>query len=208
MNIKKYITGPLDVNTYLITDEDSKEAILIDVGGNFSEIKRDIDSLGYKLKYILNTHGHFDHILGEIEVQKNYPDIPILMHNGDLSHFSKLEEELKMWGVNIKTEPLKLNKFIDENTELTIGEEKIKILYTPGHSLGSLSYYTGDKVFTGDALFQRSIGRTDFYDGDYDTLINSIKSKLFILPDNTQVLPGHGPSTTIGEEKKYNTYLK
>ncbi len=208
MNLKKYITGPLAVNTYLITDENSKEAILIDVGGNFSEIKRDIDSLGYKLKYILNTHGHFDHILGEVEVQKNYPDIPILMNNGDLSHFSKLEEELKMWGVNIKTEPLKLNKFIDENTELTIGEEKIKILYTPGHSLGSLSYYIGSKVFTGDALFQRSIGRTDFYDGDYDTLVNSIKSKLLILPDNTQVFPGHGPSTTIGEEKKYNTYLK
>lgn len=208
MDIKVFHTGPLDVNTYLLMDNESKEAILIDVGGSFEEIKKEIENNGYKLKYILNTHGHFDHILGEIEVQENHPEIPIYMHEDDKSHFEKLEEEMRIWGFNYKTEPLKPTKFINEDTHLTLGAKTIQIFHTPGHSKGSLSYYIDNSVFTGDALFQRSIGRTDFYDGDFDTLINSIKSKLLTLPDETKVYPGHGPSTTIREEKKYNIYLK
>lgn len=208
MDVKIFHTGPLDVNTYLLTDERTKEAILIDVGGSFEKIKKETDSLGYKLKYILNTHGHFDHILGEIEIQQNHPDIPIYIHKDDTPHFSRLEEELRIWGFTYKTSPLKPDKYIDENTILSLGEETIQIFHTPGHSKGSLSFYIDGKVFTGDALFQRSIGRTDFYDGDYDTLIKSIKTKLLTLPEETIVFPGHGPSTTIKEEKKYNTYLK
>lgn len=208
MNLKIYHTGPLDVNTYLLTDEDSKEAVLIDVGGSFESIKEDIESSGYKLKFILNTHGHFDHILGEVEIQQKHPEIPIYMHKDDTPHFSRLEQELKIWGFNYKTEPLKLDTFIDESSELYIGKNKFTILHTPGHSKGSLSYYIDGKLFSGDALFQRSIGRTDFYDGDYNTLINSIKTKLLSLDENTIVYPGHGPSTTIKEEKRYNTYLK
>lgn len=208
MDIKIFHTGPLEVNTYLLKDEISKEAVLIDVGGSFEAIKNELDKTGYSLKYILNTHGHFDHILGEIEIQQNYPEIPIYIHKDDSSHFTKLQEEINSWGFNIRIEPLRPTKFIDENDILYLGNNKIQILHTPGHSKGSLSYFINDVVFTGDALFQRSIGRTDFYDGDYDTLINSIKTKLLQLPENTKVFPGHGPSTTIREEKKYNTYLK
>ena len=109
---------------------------------------------------------------------------------------------------NVSSEPLKPTSYIDEKTSLFLGNNKIEIFSTPGHSKGSLSYYIDGKVFTGDALFYRSIGRTDFYDGDFDELITSIKSKLFTLPDDTKVYPGHGPSTTISDEKKYNQYLR
>lgn len=208
MELDIYQTGPLEVNTYVLKDNTSKEAIIIDLGGSFNTIKSNLDKQGFKIKFILNTHGHFDHILGEVEVQRNNPEIPILIHKDDTSHFSRLKEEMKYFGINSETEPLIINNFIDENSELTIGNNKIKIMHTPGHSKGSLSYYIDQKLFSGDALFYNSIGRTDFYDGDYDTLINSIKTKLLILPEETIVYPGHGPATTIEREKNYNTYLK
>lgn len=208
MDLKTYVTGPIQVNTYALLDNDVKEAVLIDVGGEFESIKKELDELGYKIKFILNTHGHFDHVMGEIEVQQKYPEIPIYINKEDEAHFVSLEEELKMWGFNVCVEPLKPTMFIDETTSLKIGNHDIKVLHTPGHSKGSLSYYVDGKLFSGDALFLRSIGRTDFYDGDYDELITSIKTKLLTLPEETKVYPGHGPSTTIASEKKYNQYLR
>ena len=208
MQIKTYVTGPIQVNTYVLMDEESQEAVLIDVGGSFETIKKDLDKNGYSIKYILNTHGHFDHILGELEVQQNYPNIPICINKDDVSHFSRLEQEMQMFGFNTSVPPLNPTQFIDEATQLSIGNHKIKVLSTPGHSKGSLTFYVDNKLFTGDALFYRSIGRTDFYDGDFDELITSIKEKIFTLPDDTTVYPGHGPSTTILDEKKYNQYLK
>ena len=208
MQIKTYVTGPIQVNTYVLIDEESKEAVLIDVGGSFESIKKDLDKDGYSIKYILNTHGHFDHVLGELDVQQNYPDIAICINKDDVSHFSRLEQEMQMFGFNTSVPPLNPTQFIDEATQLSIGNHKIKVLSTPGHSKGSLTFYVDNKLFTGDALFYRSIGRTDFYDGDFDELITSIKEKIFTLPDDTTVYPGHGPSTTILDEKKYNQYLK
>ena len=201
-------TGPLEVNTYILKDEDSKEAIIIDLGGSFKEIKKELDEQGYNLKYILNTHGHFDHVVGEVEVQQNYPDIPIYMNKYDLPHLEHMQEEMGWFG-RIKAEgTLNIKDFIDENSKLYIGGKEIKIFYTPGHSKGSMSFYIDGKVFTGDALFCHSIGRTDFYDGDYDALINSIKTHILTLPDDTKAYPGHGPSTTIQDEKNYNLYLQ
>ncbi len=201
-------TGPLEVNTYILKDEESKEAVIIDVGGDFEQIKTQLDKQGYKIIYILNTHGHFDHVLGEAVITKNYSDIPIYMHKADLSHFSNLKEEMSWFRQEYNDENIKITNFIDENSFLKLGNNQIKIFYTPGHSKGSLSYYIDNKVFTGDALFYHSIGRTDFIDGDYDTLINSIKTNLLTLPNDTKVYPGHGPSTTIKDEKLYNAYLK
>ena len=207
MDLKIFQTGPLEVNTYILTDEQSKEAVIIDIGGEFETIKKELDEKGFKIKFILNTHGHFDHLLGEIEIPKKYPNIPIYMSEADIFHVKNINNELKMWRVNKETEPLRPIKFIDENTKLTLGEQEIKIFATPGHSKGSLSFYIDGKLFSGDALFKHSIGRTDFIDGDYDTLISSIKTKLFTLPDETKVYPGHGPSSTIKDEKKFNPYL-
>ena len=208
MELKIYETGPIQVNTYVLIDKKSKEAIIIDLGGSFNSIKKELDAENITIKSIINTHGHFDHVLGEVEVQQKYPNIPILISKDDVSHFSRLEQEMKMFGFNVSSEPLKPTSYIDEKTSLFLGNNKIEIFSTPGHSKGSLSFYIDGKVFTGDALFYRSIGRTDFYDGDFDELITSIKTKLFVLPDDTVVYPGHGPSTTISDEKKYNQYLK
>lgn len=208
MELEIYQTGPLGVNTYVLKDKASKEAVIIDLGGSFKTIKSNLDKEGYTIKYILNTHGHFDHVFGEIEVIKDFPEIPILINKEDEAHYSRLQEELQMWGYHFQTEPLKPTGFIDENSKLEIGGTPIKILYTPGHSKGSLSYFIDNKLFSGDALFYNSIGRTDFFDGDYDTLINSIKQKMLPLPDTTIVYPGHGPSTTIKNEKQNNAYLR
>ncbi len=208
MELKNYVTGPLKVNTYVLKDDISKEAIIIDLGGSFSQIKNELDKEGYKIKFILNTHGHFDHILGEIEVQKNFPEIPILINKSDSIHYNNMHNELKMWGFNIETNILTPTDYIDENSKITIGDKEIKIFETPGHSKGSLSFYIDNKLFSGDTLFLMSIGRTDFVDGDYEAIISSIKEKLFTLPDETKVYPGHGPSTTILNEKQKNTYLR
>ena len=208
MDLKIYNIGLLGLNTYLLTDKESKESILIDLGGEYNQIIDDIKALGTNLKYILNTHGHFDHVLCEKEFQNEYPEIPIYINKEDQVHLNNLKDEIKWCGLTRDIEAPTPTKYIDENSELFIGKNKIKIFHTPGHSKGSLCFYIDGKLFAGDTLFQRSIGRTDLYDGDYDSLIESVKTKLFNLPDDTIVYPGHGPKTTIGEEKKYNTYLK
>ncbi|MBQ4122159.1 MBL fold metallo-hydrolase [bacterium] len=207
MELKIYNTGFLGINTYLLLDEDSKEAVVIDLGGDYKAMKNDIDTLGYKLKFILNTHGHFDHLYGEVAFQKEFPEIPIYMHKKDMLHVDHIDVEMAMWGFDVDVKPITPSAFIDEDSELYIGRHRIQIFHTPGHSSGSLSYYVDGKLFSGDALFQRSIGRTDFHDGNYDLLINSIKTKLLTLNDDTVVYPGHGPKTSIKDEKKYNTYL-
>ncbi len=208
MELKIYHTGPLQVNTYVLKDEKSKEAVIIDLGGSFGSIKSDLDKGGYKIKYILNTHGHFDHIAGEIEVQEKFPEIPILINKDEAPHFLKLEQQLKNWGFNVNIPPLKPGEYIDENSKIEIGGNEIQIFHTPGHSKGSLSFLVDNKLFSGDALFCGSVGRTDFFDGDFDTLINSIKKKLLPLPDTTIVYPGHGPKSTIKNEKQNNSYLR
>ena len=207
MDLKIYNTGFLGVNTYLLTDEVSKESIIIDLGGDFEPIIKDIEKIGSTLKYILNTHGHFDHLYGEGIFQKRFPNIPIYMSQEDNYHIERMQDDLKLWDFEKTPITVKPTKYIDESTELYIGSSKINIYATPGHSQGGLCFHVNNILFSGDTLFQRSIGRTDFHGGDYNTLINSIKTKLLILDDNTSVYPGHGPKTTIGEEKKYNSFL-
>lgn len=201
-------TGPLDVNTYVLKDEESKEAVLIDVGGEFEELKEKLNSEGYEIKYILNTHGHFDHVLGEAQIQEKYPDLKIYINKNDERHYTDLTKTLSYWGFGDEVPSLKPFASVDETTQLYIGKTQIKVIETPGHSKGSVSYYVDGKLFSGDALFYGSIGRTDFIDGDFHELITSIKTKLFILPDDTIVYSGHGPSTTIKTEKMTNPYLK
>ena len=208
MLLNIFQTGPLDVNTYVLKDEESKEAVLIDVGGEFEELKAKLNSEGYQIKYILNTHGHFDHILGEAQIQEKYPDLKIYINKNDERHYTDLTKTLQMWGFGDEVPSLKPTSTVDETTQLFIGKTQIKVIETPGHSKGSVSYYIDGKLFSGDALFYGSIGRTDFIDGDFHELITSIKSKLFILPDETIVYPGHGPSTTIKKEKMTNPYLQ
>lgn len=208
MQLDIFQTGPLDVNTYVLKDDKTKQAVLIDVGGEFEELKEKLNEQGYEIKYILNTHGHFDHVLGEAQVQEKYPDLKIYINSADEKHYSDLTKTLEYWGFGDEVPSLKPSFNVDETSELYIGDTKIEVIETPGHSKGSVSYYAAGMLFSGDALFCGSIGRTDFIDGDFHELITSIKTKLFVLPDDTVVYPGHGPSTTIKNEKLANPYLK
>ena len=205
MEIKLFNTGIYDVNTYLVFDEKSKEAVIIDLGGKSPELVDEIKKNNLKIKYILNTHGHFDHISGELDFQNNY-NVPVYAHKEDLELINNLEIILKMMGAPIQKPP-KITNFLDENSDLSIGDTKITVIETPGHTKGGVSLLIGENLFSGDTLFLESVGRTDFPGGSFDKIKSSIKDKLFKLPDTTKVYPGHGPSTQIGHEKLYNSFV-
>jgi len=207
MFLKHYITGPIQVNTYLLADEETKDAIVIDLGGSWAEIKKDADSLGFKINYILLTHGHFDHILGIPEMQKT-ETIPVLMNKNDLFLTEHLSEMLSHFRINSDVSSVKTDKFIDETTPLKVGKYEIKTLSTPGHTPGGQSYYVDGKVFSGDSLFRFSVGRTDLPGGNHAQLINSVKTKLFTLPPSTMVYPGHDVFSTIRDEIENNMFVR
>ena len=202
MKLEIFITGPIQVNTYLLYDEESKEAILIDVGGSAQSIISKIKELGLNLKGIYNTHGHFDHILGAKEIQDELK-IPFYVNKGDELFVENLETQMAMYGMG-QALPPEISGFLDENTEIKLGKNAIKVIETPGHTQGGVCFLTNNMLFSGDTLFLESIGRTDLPGGDYSTLKKSIKEKLFTLPDKTVVYPGHEDSTSIEHEKKYN----
>ncbi len=202
MKFETFVTGPIQVNTYMIYDEASKETILLDVGGSVAEIVSRIEDLDLKIKGIYNTHGHFDHILGAKEIQEKL-NIPFYVHKGDKLMVENLENIMSMYGMGY-AQPPTINDFLDENTELKLGETVVKIIETPGHTEGGVCFLIDNMLFSGDTLFLESIGRTDLPGGDYQTLKNSIREKLFTLPEDIKVFPGHDVSTSIGHEKRYN----
>ena len=203
MKILLFNTGIYDVNTYLVYDEASKEAAVIDLGGVCSKLFDAIRENNLKIKYLLNTHGHFDHLSGELDFQTKYPDVPVYLHKEDEELAENLEIILNYMGA-APQKPPKITNFLDENTQLKLGEIQIKVIETPGHTKGGVCFLANDVLFSGDTLFYESIGRTDFPGGSFEQLQNSIRQKLFKLPDATKVLPGHGDATQIGYEKLNN----
>ncbi len=202
MIIKQYIAGPIEANNYLVADENSKEAVLIDCSEKVQQIIDDVKNLGLKVKYILLTHGHFDHVMGVNDMKKEL-GAEVLVNEKDKSQVEMTKTILRTFGIYADKNP-EYDRFIDANTELKIGDIPIKILETPGHTEGGLSYLIDGKLFSGDTLFKRYVGRTDLPGGDYDKLENSIRNVLYKLDDDTEVLPGHNEKTTIGYEKKIN----
>jgi len=205
MQIEILNMGLFKVNNYILYDEISKEIVLIDAGGAFEMTKQAIDNYDGELKYILNTHGHMDHIAGDYDLQNHY-NVPVYIHKDDEFWLKSFKEALKMSGMPEYELPEKIT-FIEENQTFKIGNNEIKTIHTPGHTKGGVSYLINDMLFSGDTLFYESIGRTDLYGGNYNQLIKSINEKLFVLPENTKVYPGHGISTTIEHEKSENAYL-
>lgn len=206
MKIKTFPMGMIGTNAYLLIDEDSKEAIVIDVGGDFEIINSELETYDAKLKFILNTHGHFDHILGEREAQKTV-DVPVYIHENDKTLVENLPKQLERFGFSKNAESPKNIITFTENDTFKLGEHEIKVLHTPGHTPGSVCFLVGNSLFSGDTLFYTSVGRTDFEGGSFEQLKNSIVNKLFTLDDNIDVYPGHDSKTTIGYEKKYNCYF-
>jgi len=206
MEVIKKSLGQMGTNCYLIWDEKTLEAAVIDPGFEDQRINDIINENKLKVKYILLTHGHFDH-LGGVNHVKQLTGAKVLIHENDADCLLDPRRNLSVLaGMSMVLEPA--DGFLKENETIALGEVVIQVIHTPGHSKGGICLLAEDQLFAGDTLFNTSIGRTDFADGDLNELLNGIESKLFILDDATTVLPGHGENTTIGYEKMNNPFLK
>jgi len=202
MEIKTLELGPLQTNCYLAWCPKTQEAIIIDPADEGDHITQEILNLKLKPKYIILTHGHFDHVLGILETKLNF-SIPILLHQKDLSLYQQTRKSAQYW-LQRQVDPTPPpDKFIKQNDQIKFGQESLKVIETPGHTPGSICLYTPSLLFSGDTLFKNSIGRTDFSYSNPKDMQKSL-NKLFKLPPETKVLPGHGPSTTIAQEKGHN----
>ena len=206
MIVKTFSLGLIGTNAYLLIDEESKEAVLIDLCGDYQAIKDELEKKNASLKYILNTHGHFDHILGERDAQEVF-GVPVYVHEEDKYLVENLPKQLERFGFVENALPPENLKTFSEKDTFKIGDKEIKVLHTPGHTPGSVCFLVGKLLFSGDTLFYTSVGRTDFEGGSFAQLSNSIKEKLFKLDDDIDVYPGHDSKTSIGYEKKYNCYF-
>lgn len=210
MLYKKIVVGPLQCNAAIVACEKSKDAILIDPGDEGARITAEVEALGLKVKFILHTHAHFDHIGASSHVKKAL-NAPLCLHRGDELLFKNLPIQGKLYGFKFGEAP-NIDQFIEDNEIITFGDCKLEVIHTPGHSPGSICFKisgsSDEIVFSGDTLFQSSIGRTDLWGGDHRQILKSIKERLFILDDDLEVHPGHGPSTSIGIEKRNNPFIK
>ena len=196
--------GVLQANCYITACPKTKHAFVIDPGAEPDLILSVISQNDLEVKYILNTHGHPDHI-GANTAIKQWSGAPLLIHKADanlLIHPLPLPFENEP---PVESPPA--DQFLNDGDKLQVGNVSLQVLYTPGHSPGSVSFLFDDRVITGDALFAGTVGRTDLPGGDMPTLIKAIHEKLLVLDDETEVYPGHGPSTTIGQEKQYNPFF-
>lgn len=201
MLIETIAAGPLESNCYLAGDEDTKEIFVIDPGGDYKKIKDIIDENGLKPKAVINTHGHGDHIGANKEF-----GIPVWIHRLDADFLMDPSKNLSgIMGFFLKTKPA--SRMLEDGDALTIGKYDIKVIHTPGHTPGSICLKGPGVIFTGDTLFCEGIGRTDFAYGSEDDIMRSIKEKLFTLDDDNIIYPGHGPVSTIGNEKINNPYI-
>ncbi|MBU3102766.1 MBL fold metallo-hydrolase [Clostridium gasigenes] len=198
MIIKVIPAGPLQTNCYIVMDEKVKEAIVLDPGQDPDLIIREIESLNCKVSAILLTHAHADHDDGVVDVKNKY-NVPVYMN--------REEEKYMDLDSSVYGKLPKIYDFIEDGDILKVGDLDIKCIHTPGHTKGGMCFLIEDKVFTGDTLFQGSIGRTDFIGGDFDEIIKSINEKLLILENNVEVYPGHGPKSTIIFERTRNPFL-
>ncbi len=205
MILIRLVVGPLQVNCFILADEKTKDAIVIDPGDDAEGILRIVREKGLRVRYIVNTHGHFDHV-GANRAVKEATGAEILMHEADAPMLADAADQAIVFGVRVDNPP-QPDRFVRDGDLITAGEVELKVLHTPGHSPGGISLLEKGMVFTGDALFAGSIGRTDFSNGDLMTLINAIRKKLLTLPDDTRVFSGHGPASTIGEERAENPFL-
>lgn len=206
MEVIKKSLGQMGTNCYLIWDEKTLEAAVIDPGFEDPQIGAIINENKLNVKYILLTHGHFDH-LGGVDQIKQLTGAKVLIHQNDADCLLDPRRNLSVLaGMSMVLEPA--DGFLKENETIALGTVSIRVIHTPGHSKGGVCLLAEDHLFAGDTLFNTSIGRTDFADGDLKELLNGIETKLFILDDATNVLPGHGENTTIGYEKLNNPFLK
>ena len=205
MIIKELVVGPLMANCFICGCSKTKEAVVIDPGGDADTILLSLAESKLKVKYIINTHGHFDHVSANGKM-KDATGADILIHPLDAPMLEKLSSNAAFFGVSVENSP-PCDQTLEEGDTVSFGDITLKVIHTPGHTPGGISLYTNGIVFVGDTLFAGSIGRTDFPGGDFNTLISSIKTKLFNMEDDIRVFSGHGPETSIGVEKRHNPFV-
>lgn len=209
--IKKFVFNPFSENTYIVWDEKTNEGMIVDPGCidpyEEKQIENFISKRNITVKYLIITHCHIDHILGcKFILEKYSPDY--YAPEKDLPLLKNADKQGDAFGLQIETPPLP-QKYLSEDSLIKLGDSTVKVLYTPGHSPGEhCLYFENEKIcITGDVLFQNSIGRTDLWGGDYSILLESIRNKLYSLPDEVIIYPGHGENSKIGIEKSENPFL-
>lgn len=207
MILKMITVGPFQENCYVVGDEESGEGALIDPGDEASRIALTVEQTEVEISQIILTHAHIDHIGAVAQLAKEYA-CPVLIHAEAEPMLKQAPTQAMMMGLKFGKVPT-VDRYIEDEEVVEVGSLKLKALYTPGHAPGHLSFYIEDEglVISGDALFAGSVGRVDLPGGNMEVLMNSITERLVTLPDETRVYPGHGPETTIGNEKEYNPFL-
>ncbi len=199
------VVGPIETNCYLLSCPETRKAVIVDPGGDPDVIEAHIEKARLEPVEIVSTHGHSDHIASVADLKERY-GIPFALHAADLDIVKRSVREAPLWGMGKIKEPT-VDRVVAAGDTVAFGTITGTILHTPGHTPGGISILFDGFAVVGDTLFNRSIGRTDFHGGDLETLLRSIRTELFTLPDDTVVYCGHGPHTTIGEEKRENPFL-
>jgi glyoxylase-like metal-dependent hydrolase (beta-lactamase superfamily II) len=203
--IKTLAVGPIQANCFILGCEDTLEAVVLDPGEEGDRILQAAADSNLVVKYIINTHGHMDHVSANKRIH-DLTGAPIFIHSLDAPMLDQVADSAAAWGLNAENSPAP-ERELEDGDEITFGKITLTVIHTPGHTLGGISLCAGDDVFVGDTLFAGSIGRTDFPGGSFETIKESIQQKLFKLGDDVRVHTGHGPTTTIGQEKRHNPFV-
>jgi hydroxyacylglutathione hydrolase len=206
MLVERLVVGMLQCNCYLVACEDTKEAIVIDPGGDAPLILDRVKELGLAIKYIVNTHGHIDHIAANRPVKEG-TGAQLAIHQDD-AEWLVTDQGAYARMLGVSSPGPAADVLLEEGAEIAFGNERLQVIHTPGHSLGGISLIGDGVVFCGDTLFSMGVGRVDLPGGSWETLMNTIKTRLFTMPDDTVVYTGHGPETTIGREKQLNPWFR
>ncbi len=209
MIVETFPVGILQCNCTILGSEQTREAIVIDPGDDIPFVVSRLEHHGLTVKHVIATHGHIDHVGGFNDLKES-TGAPVLLHKDDLFLYQALEMQARLVGIATPIETV-IDGHLEEGDEIGTGEIKLRVVHTPGHTPGSICFHSDvDEacLFAGDTLFMGSIGRTDLWGGSLDQIMESLREKLVTLPDETIVVPGHGPTTTIGREKRLNPFLQ